>query len=70
MWEGKEAADMKERVTGEEAWWNNVRWEVNELKKEGYIRTHAERYLWELSERGIDLAEDCIENPIPVLNDF
>ena len=70
LWEGKEIADMKERTTGEDAWWNNVRWEVNRLKKEGYVHRHTERGLWALSEKGIGLAEDYIANPIPTLDDF
>ena len=61
---------MDERTTGEETWWNNVRWERNKLKNEGYICKHSERGVWELSDKGIELAEEYIANPIPTLNDF
>ena len=70
LWEGKEVADMKERTTGEETWWNNVRWERNRLKNEGYIRKYSERGIWELSEKGVERAEEYIANPPPTLDDF
>ena len=47
-----------------------MRWERNKLKNEGYICKHSERGVWELSDKGIELAEEYIANPIPTLNDF
>lgn len=44
--------DFDRLESGEERWWNAVRWERYKLKDEGYLRADSRRGVWELSEKG------------------
>ena len=72
LWSEREDEDMMPVTTGEPKWWNYVCWERNKLREEGYIRPTelSERGIWELSEKGIELAKEFKDNPPLTLNDF
>lgn len=50
------SADYERVSSGDPRWWNAVCWERNDLVKEGLLRGDSERGVWELSERGQELA--------------
>ena len=49
--------DLEHVSGGVERWWNAVCWVRHDLVNEGYFRKGSPRGVWELSERGIKLAE-------------
>lgn len=50
--------DRKKLATGEVRWRNAVQWERNELVNDGLLKKDSPRGVWELSAKGIKLAED------------
>lgn len=69
-WPHATSADEEIVGSGQERWWNRVCWERNKLKDEGYIRSYSERGVWELSDKGKELAVWYRDNPPPSLEDF
>jgi len=49
--------DVEPVSTGEPRWWNAVCWERSELVKEQSFRSDSPRGVWELSEKGRELAK-------------
>jgi len=49
--------DFELVTTGEPRWWNATCWERSELVKEGLLKADSERGIWELSEEGVQLAD-------------
>ena len=50
--------DRQKLATGEIRWRNAVQWERNELVKEGLLKKDSPRGVWELTAKGIKVAED------------
>jgi hypothetical protein len=49
--------DYEKVSSGDPRWWNAACWERNELVKEGLLRADSPRGIWELSDRGLELAK-------------
>ena len=50
------ASDLKPVSAGDERWWNATCWARHALVQEGYLRDDSPRGIWELSEKGTELA--------------
>ena len=53
-------ADYQPVTSGDPRWWNAVCWERNDLVKEGLLRDNSERGVWELTQRGSEIARSNI----------
>jgi hypothetical protein len=49
--------DRQTMRSGEIRWRNAVQWERNEMVKEGLLKNHSPRGIWELTAKGIKAAE-------------
>jgi len=50
-------ADRAKLSHGEVRWRNTAQWERNEMVEEGLLKRNSPRGVWELTEKGIKLAE-------------
>jgi hypothetical protein len=50
-------SDRAKLSHGEVRWRNTAQWERNEMVEEGLLKKNSPRGLWELTEKGIKLAE-------------